>query len=500
MSKVKSKLILYFASLSLFIAIFLGLFVFNSMKSSLILTNKKILEDRANDVANILYSINEINYSILESLEKSAANASVEAYIQDLNRINKFLSYNEHFISLGIGDTLGNLYYINPLTKELESIKISHRPYYTNALRGRRGFLQPSFSSIIDYHSRISVYSVPVRDANGNVIAVLVMVLDGDYLSYILDNISHGDTGYSYLIDSAGYVIYHPNKAFTEKYSNIFDLADTDSKYKGVVDLLREARLEGRGSSHYYFERNLLGAYSKVQNTNWYLFLAQDEKEIFEQINYLAKLIASYIFIILIMCYLIFLKLNKDIDTEQKIHLKEKEKLEHEATYDDLSGVYNRRFAIAFLEKTINLAKREGKAVSIAYVDLDNLKPINDELGHSKGDEAIVYIASTMKSAIRETDAVCRMGGDEFLIIFYNCSKENASEILVKISNKLEEAQFITPSGYKLEISYGVSEYDKNLYSELESFIEASDKSMYEQKYKKKNKGTSIGYSHRRKR
>jgi|GEM_PF-5901069 len=499
MDRVKSKLILYFSILSLLIAIFLGLFVFRSMKNSVINTNKKILEDRAQDVANILYSINEINYSILESLGKADSNKNIDTYIDDLDRINNFLRYNKDFLLLGVADTFGNLYYLDK-QKQKQSINISNRLYFKHSLKGRRGFLQPSFTDIVDYNNRIVVYSVPVKDDKENIIAVMIMVFNDNYFNEFLDNIKHGNTGYAYLLDNAGYIISHPNKEFTEKYLNIFDLANNDSKYSDVTNLLRRARLVGTGSSSYYFERKLIGAYSEVKGTNWHIFIAQHEEEVFIQILNLGKVMGGYIFMILLMCFFIFLKVNKDIDKEQKLHLKERERLQYEATYDSLSGVYNRRFAIAFLEKTINLAKRQDKPVSIAYIDVDNLKPINDELGHNKGDKAIAYIANIMKNAIRETDAVCRMGGDEFLIIFYNCSKENAEEILKKISGNLEEEEFQTPSGYKLGISYGISEYDRELYSELEKFIAASDKNMYEQKHKKKNNEPNVGYSHKRKR
>lgn len=102
-------------------------------------------------------------------------------------------------------------------------------------------------------------------------------------------------------------------------------------------------------------------------------------------------------------------------------------KLERLAVTDELTGLYNRRQALQRLEEKSVLAERYGDALSVAMLDIDHFKTINDTHGHDVGDEILRLVAATLQSTVRATDTVCRVGGEEFLIIFPAQTAEEAA-------------------------------------------------------------------------
>ena len=116
---------------------------------------------------------------------------------------------------------------------------------------------------------------------------------------------------------------------------------------------------------------------------------------------------------------------------------------------------------------------------TVVFVDLNDLKTINDTYGHKKGDEVLVNFVESVRKNIRSNDLIIRMGGDEFLIVLRNCPLEKAKEIMKKISENYEKSSDIKPS-----FSWGISKFK----SSFEETIEEVDKKMYEMKSKFKSK------------
>ena len=107
--------------------------------------------------------------------------------------------------------------------------------------------------------------------------------------------------------------------------------------------------------------------------------------------------------------------------------------LERSARTDGLTGLYNRKFLEESVEKIVNQAKRANISYGILMVDIDYFKMINDTYGHDVGDEAIKVIASTLSENTRSSDFVIRYGGEEFLVLLYNCDTDYIKEIAEKI-------------------------------------------------------------------
>ena len=118
------------------------------------------------------------------------------------------------------------------------------------------------------------------------------------------------------------------------------------------------------------------------------------------------------------------------------------EELEHQATHDALTGLGNRRT----LEKQLALAHHgcrvERRPYTLAILDLDQFKVVNDTSGHAAGDALLVQISQLVLAAVREDDVVVRLGGDEFALLLIGCAKDRAEQILEAIRQEIEQILF----------------------------------------------------------
>lgn len=165
-------------------------------------------------------------------------------------------------------------------------------------------------------------------------------------------------------------------------------------------------------------------------------------------------------------------------DTTQKVH--ETMQLEVLAYRDSMTGVFNRRYG----EELFLDLKEKKIPFSMVLVDLDHLKHVNDTYGHISGDEYILYFVFVMRKHLRDRDAICRMGGDEFLIFLPHCPAVKAEE---RIGGVREE--FVaTKRQYPMSFSYGILGIPENFSEDYETVLRAIDAKMYvfKRKYKKK--------------
>jgi len=119
-------------------------------------------------------------------------------------------------------------------------------------------------------------------------------------------------------------------------------------------------------------------------------------------------------------------------------NIAQQEELIEASTHDALTGLYN----VRFFEEALSDHARSGRSTVLAMIDLDFFKPINDELGHAAGDEALKRFATMIRSAIRPTDVVARVGGDEFAILFPDATTEDARRIVTRVYDSLQSIPF----------------------------------------------------------
>lgn len=155
--------------------------------------------------------------------------------------------------------------------------------------------------------------------------------------------------------------------------------------------------------------------------------------------------------------------------------------LERLATTDDLTGIFNRRTGIEFLEYQMRLARRTGDRVSIVYLDLDGFKRINDKHGHAIGDRYLLEVVDLIRKVLREADMVCRMGGDEFMIILPGSAGASAKAAIQRLGDCAAESTILMRYRSGHWFSYGIAEYTGGGTS-AEELIHTADLLMYEQK------------------
>jgi two-component system, cell cycle response regulator len=127
------------------------------------------------------------------------------------------------------------------------------------------------------------------------------------------------------------------------------------------------------------------------------------------------------------------------------------------AITDSLTGSYNHRYIIDNLSRLIGENERYKKPLSIAMVDIDNFKKVNDSYGHDFGDEVLIRISNSIENDIRKTDLLGRYGGEEFLIIFNFSNLEGAIESMARIIKNVENIKW-EKENFKVTISAGICE------------------------------------------
>ena len=157
------------------------------------------------------------------------------------------------------------------------------------------------------------------------------------------------------------------------------------------------------------------------------------------------------------------------------------------ATLDDLTKISNRRGFLSLGQHTLNLSKRQDIPASLAFIDLNNFKPINDDYGHAEGDKALIAFTEQMKSSFRETDLFARLGGDEFVVLFSNSSRESATDAIKRFSESLEEFNQKANRGYNISFSYGIVEFDPEKHHSIDALLAEGDSLMYECKNQRKD-------------
>jgi diguanylate cyclase (GGDEF)-like protein len=170
------------------------------------------------------------------------------------------------------------------------------------------------------------------------------------------------------------------------------------------------------------------------------------------------------------------------------VHLKLKkalEKLEKMSVTDEMTGVFNRRFAYEILAKQIEMAKRERSSFVVCYIDIDCLKTINDTYGHAEGDILINTVVNSLKRVIRASDYIFRMGGDEFLLIFPKAKLTDSDNLIERLRKQLNHQNI---HGFSIDFSFGFSEFHAEDNLSPDDLIKRADSKMYKTKMSKKTK------------
>ncbi|WP_148347204.1 GGDEF domain-containing protein [Clostridium butyricum] len=180
------------------------------------------------------------------------------------------------------------------------------------------------------------------------------------------------------------------------------------------------------------------------------------------------------------------IEMIKSKDNEiQKLN-EEREKLKYYALTDVMTGLLNRRAGLELLNNEFQLTKELKGNLVVCFIDVDNLKIINDTFGHNEGDKLLISATEIIKCNIRKHDFVIRMGGDEFLVVFPRTTILEADKIWNNICVNIDKINYKN-NKYDINLSYGFYEYGVKCKNDvnISELIMKANKQMYYNKVKK---------------
>jgi len=149
-----------------------------------------------------------------------------------------------------------------------------------------------------------------------------------------------------------------------------------------------------------------------------------------------------------------------------------------EARTDFLTGLANRHEFDSVLRRELKRAERFGDALSLAMIDLDALKRLNDEHGHKAGDEALRLVGATLKATVRSLDLAARIGGDEFALVMPQTDVTGANDVVSRFQQHLADAR--RQGKPEVRVSAGIAEWKEGM--GLDALASAADAELYQAK------------------
>ncbi|MCA1949698.1 MAG: diguanylate cyclase, partial [Treponema sp.] len=158
------------------------------------------------------------------------------------------------------------------------------------------------------------------------------------------------------------------------------------------------------------------------------------------------------------------------------------EKLNNLAFYDSLTGLPNRALFMDRLDQVLSRTQRDKNRFALLYMDLDHFKDVNDGYGHQVGDELLILAAHRIKAQVRDSDTVCRLGGDEFTIILEDIHRSaDAGMVAKKVIEALREPFFIHEREIYIGCSVGIALYPYDG-ATIQELVKNADAAMYDAK------------------
>lgn len=154
---------------------------------------------------------------------------------------------------------------------------------------------------------------------------------------------------------------------------------------------------------------------------------------------------------------------------------------------DHLTGLYNRRGFITLAEQHLKLAERtKMMEMLLLFADLDKMKSINDNLGHEKGNKALIEVASILKEVFRESDIIARVGGDEFAVLGIGATMNDWVVIESRLQQQVDLHNAVENRDYNISLSFGIASTDLENHYSIDELMSRADTLMYEHKRSKR--------------
>lgn len=158
--------------------------------------------------------------------------------------------------------------------------------------------------------------------------------------------------------------------------------------------------------------------------------------------------------------------------------------LQNLSLLDDLTGLYNRRGFLALAEQHLRMIQRKGAALLI-YLDLDDLKLINDSYGHLEGNRALIVTANVLRACFRQSDILARLGGDEFCVLMTDAAEDSSQQVRKRLQQRTDFINALSSWNFRLSMSVGIADVPVVHQPSLDQLLRVADTHMYAEKRKK---------------
>lgn len=345
--------------------------------------------------------------------------------------------------------------------------------WYQNFLNSQRVYeLNPDYDTAAP--DKLVVFiNHRVEDENGKLLGVTGVGLALDQIQQQIFDYQARYGGQITFIDSSGNITLTTQTSYLGQSLRDIDKYQTD--YANIMaHTINHFILEAGGRERFLVTR-------KLPELDWTLMVEQDANS---QDGQIVRSLISNLAVSLGICALVLVGGYLTLQRYQN-------RLEEIAMTDKLTGASNRHVFQPIFDQITKNAARTKTPVSLALIDIDHFKKINDTYGHHAGDMALLLVVDVIKHRLRESDTICRWGGEEFLIILPNCSAQMAAQLCETIRYELEQ-QPLTYNDQKIPLtaSIGLSEY--KAVETATNLIKRIDKALYQSKESGRNQITVV--------
>ncbi|WP_228896373.1 diguanylate cyclase domain-containing protein [Pseudoduganella aquatica] len=358
-------------------------------------------------------------------------------------------SLRDEFFNVTVFDTQGNLVASLVDRRARGTLNVAARQYFRDTLRTREGVTSAPFRSVLTGKPIVAL-TQPLLNSKGEIIGVVqgsIELLRPSF-SARLDSLRSGTGGYLFIVTGDGVFVHHPNKALLLNHGDAGDGSLVDAVLGSADGWTDELLDEGVPT---------LLAHQRLREVDWVIAVSYPIQSAFAPMASVRTRALVAVAVVTLLAGLFgwllvklmlrpLLRLHRhvvDIDTglapisvfdvqgrdefaqlsraffslSRRRERAEKD-LQRLATTDALTGIHNRRMFDDYFPLALARAQRAGQQVGLAFLDIDHFKSINDQHGHAAGDAVLVEFARRLSDAVRCTDTVARLAGDEFVIIF----------------------------------------------------------------------------------
>ena len=380
--------------------------------------------------------------------------------------------------------------------------------------------------------------TAPAFDFDGAFIGVIAFEVDMNFIYKLIQDVTGlGDTGEVLVGKKKGNVVVYLHPLRHDPDAALKKGIPLGGKLGGPIQEAVQGR-NGAARSLDYRGKNVIAAWRYIPSLDWGMVAKIDTDEAFADVIKLRNTVLIIVIVVFFLCCIIAYliaqsisvpiqalsqgagiigsgnldykfnsnrvdeigQLSKSFDKmtenlkkittsrdELNLEITERKKLEEKllktSLTDELTGLLNRRGFLVIANKQVGIAKRERRNFSILYLDLNEMKKINDEFGHKEGDRALVDLSMVLKKTFRASDSIARMGGDEFTVLITEPHGPTIDKTVAQhIHDNLRIFNEKAEKGYRLSVSMGMAHYDPERPCSLEDLLARADELMYEHK------------------